>query len=121
MKNVKGGMEMVNLSLLLGLFVLVLVLVSLFSPKNKMTSTKKKLYILSLILTVIFAFIPTSGYLVDSNGYQSFGFPAESFVYRGGWVFTFSSFGLLLNFFLFYWFFKLLLYLWRVLMVRVRM
>ena len=114
-----GGIEMVNLSLLLGLFVLVLV--SLFSPKNKMTSTKKKLYILSLILTVIFAFIPTSGYPVDSNGYQSFGFPAESFVYRGGWVFTFSSFGLLLNFFLFYWFLKLLLYIWRVLTIRVKM
>jgi len=110
---------MVNLLLLLVLFVLVLV--SLLSPKNKMTSTKKKLYILSLILTVIFAFISTSGYQVDSNGYQSFGFPAESFVYRGGWVFTFSSFGLLLNFFLFYWFFKLLLYLWRVLTVRVKM
>ncbi len=108
-----------NLLLLFGLIVLVLV--SLLSPKNKMTSTKKKLYILSLISTVIFAFIPAVGYQVDNNGYHHFGFPAESFVNRGGWVFTFSSFGLLLNFFLFYWFFKLLIYLWRVLMVRVKM
>ncbi|WP_369435990.1 hypothetical protein [Lysinibacillus fusiformis] len=112
---------MVNLLLLFGLIVLVLVLVSLLSPKNKITSTKKKLYILSLISTVIFALIPTIGYQVDSNGYHYFGFPAEGFVYRGGLVFSFSSLGLLFNFFLFYWFFKLLLYLWRVLTVRVKM
>lgn len=106
-----------------GLIVLVFVFVltRLLSPKNKMNSTKKNLYLLSLISTVIFAFIPTGGYQVDSNGYLYFGFPAESFVYRGGLVFTFSSLGLLFNFFLFYWFFKLLLYLWRVLKVRVKM
>ena len=109
---------MVNLLLLFGLIVLVLV--SLLSPKNKMNSTKKKLYLLSLISTVIFALIPTIGYQVDGNGNHFFGFPAEGFVYRGGWVFTFSSLGLLFNFFLFYWFFKLLLYLWRVLAVRVK-
>ena len=73
----------------------------LVKPKNKMTSTKKKLYLLSLISTVIFALIPTIGYQVDSNGYHYFGFPAEGFVYRGGWVFTFSSLGLIFNFFLF--------------------
>ena len=101
--------------------VFVFVLASLLSPKNKMNSTKKKLYLLSLISTVIFAFIPTGGYQVDSNGYLYFGFPAESFVYRGGLVFTFSSLGLLFNFFLLYWFFKQLLYLWRVLKVRVKM
>jgi len=113
----------VSIFLFLGVIVLVLVIVlaSLLSQKNKMNSTKKKLYLLSLISTVIFAFIPTGGYQVDSNGYLYFGFPAESFVYRGGLVCTFSSFGLLFNFFLFYWFFKLLLYLWRVLKVRVKM
>lgn len=109
---------MVNLLLLFGLIVLVLV--SSFSPKNKMSSSKKKLYLLSLISTVVFALIPTIGYQVDSNGYHYFGFPAEGFVYRGGWVFTFSSLGLFFNFFLFYWFFKLLLYLWRVLKVPVK-
>ena len=109
---------MENLLLLFGLIVLVLV--SLLNRKNKMTSTKKKLYLLSLISTVIFALIPTIGYQVDSNGYHYFGFPAEGFVYRGGWVFTFSSLGLIFNFFLFYWFFKLLLYLWRALTMPVK-
>ena len=109
---------MVNLLLLSGLIVLVVV--SLLSPKNKMTSTKKKLYLLSLISTVIFALIPTIGYKVDSNGYHYFGFPAEGFVYGGGWVSTLSYLRLLFNFFFFYWFFKLLLYLWRVLTVPVK-
>jgi hypothetical protein len=108
---------MENLLLLFGLIVLVLV--SLLSPKNKMTSTKKKLYLLSLISTVVFALIPTIGYQVDSNGYHYFGFPAEGFVYRGG-VFTFSSLGLFFNFFLFYCFFKLLLKLWKALTVAVK-
>ncbi|WP_291759570.1 hypothetical protein [Lysinibacillus sp. UBA5990] len=112
-----------NIFPFLGLIVLILVfgLAGLLSPQNKMNSSKKKVYLLSLISTVIFAFIPTGGYQVDSNGYLYFGFPAESFVYRGGLVFTFSSLGLLFNFFLFYWFFKLLLYLWRVLKVQVKM
>jgi hypothetical protein len=109
---------MENLLLLFGLIVLVLV--SLLSPKNKMTSTKKKLYLLSLISTVVFALIPTIGYQVDSNGYHYFGFPAEGFVYRGGGVFIFSSLGLFFNFFLFYCFFKLLLKLWKALTVAVK-
>ncbi|KAA0542762.1 hypothetical protein FZW96_21145 [Bacillus sp. BGMRC 2118] len=95
-------------------------LVTLLSPKIKMPSTKKKLYLLSLISTIIFALIPTIGYQVDSHGYHYFGFPAEGFVYRGGLVFTFSSLGLFFDFFLFYWFYKLLLYLLRALTILVR-
>ncbi|CAM4020937.1 hypothetical protein [Lederbergia lenta] len=91
---------MMNLLLLFGLTVFLLV--SLLSPKNKMASTKKMLYLFSLISTVVSAFIPNIGYQIDNNGYHYFGFPAEGFVYRGGWVFTISSLGLLFNFFLFY-------------------
>ncbi|MED3554301.1 hypothetical protein [Cytobacillus praedii] len=109
---------MVNLLLLFGLIILVLV--SLLSAKNKMIPIKKMLYLSSLISTVILALISTIGYQVDSNGYQYFGFPAEDFVYRGGGVFTFSSLGLFFNFFLSYCFFKLLLKLWKALTVVVK-
>jgi hypothetical protein len=89
----------VNLLPLFGLIVLVLA--SLLSPKNKMNSAKKKLFLLSFISTIIFAFLPTVGYQVDSDGNNRFGFPAEGVVYRGGSAFTYSSLGLLFNFFCF--------------------
>ncbi|WP_316572712.1 hypothetical protein [Neobacillus sp. YIM B06451] len=110
--------EMPNVLLLFGLIVLVLF--SLLSPKNKMTSTKKNLYLLSLISTIFFALIPEIGYQVRGNGVIYFGFPAEAFEYRGVGVSTFRLLGLIFNFLLFYWFFKLLLKLWKALTLAVK-
>ncbi|WP_316568751.1 hypothetical protein [Neobacillus sp. YIM B06451] len=113
-----GVIEMLNLLLLIGLIVLVFF--SLLSPKNKMTSTKKNLYLFSLFSTIIFALLPKIGYHVHSNGIIYFGFPAEAFEYHGVGVSTFKPLGLIFNFFLFYWFFKLLLKLWQALTLSVK-
>jgi hypothetical protein len=104
--------EVVNF--LIGLGFNGLLIFVLLSLNNKMNSHKKRLSLLSLISTIIFAIIPTIGFKVDNDlGYYYFGFPAEGLVYRGGWVLTFSSLGLIFNFFFFYCVFKLILKLWK--------
>ncbi|TDL60087.1 hypothetical protein E2R56_31445 [Rhodococcus qingshengii] len=102
------------INLLLGLVVNGLVIAVLLNI-NKMNSQKIKLSILSLISTIIIAIIPILGYRVDNDfGHYYFGFPADALVYRGGWLFTFASFGLIFNFFFFYWIFKLILKIWKL-------
>ncbi|MGF9967113.1 hypothetical protein [Bacillus rhizoplanae] len=96
--------------ILLFLGIVFLITYSLLSYKTKMDSTKKKLYFTSLIFTIVFAFIPTTG---PNNGtFLYFGIPAENFFYPGGWVLRFNPLGFVFNFFVFYWFFKLALKIW---------
>jgi hypothetical protein len=88
---------------------------ALLSFKGKIIGIKKLISILSLFSTIIFAIIPTIGYRIEKDsGAYYFGFPADAFVYRGGGQLTFASFGLLFNFFFFYWIFKLILKIWKV-------
>lgn len=87
-----------------------LVITIFLNCKDKMGSRKKRLCFVSLLALVLFSTIPIIGYRVDSNlGYVYIGFPIEMFVYRGDGLITFTSFGLIMNFFFFYWCFKLIL------------
>jgi len=101
----------VLLSLLLGLFFNVILIVVLLNIK-KMNKLKVKVTILSSIATIIVAMIPGIGYRVENNNYI-FGFPADALYYEGDWLFSFASFGLVFNFFFFYWTFKLINKAWR--------
>jgi hypothetical protein len=99
---------MVEILLFLG--IVFLIIYSLLSKKTKMDSTKKKLYFISLIFAIIFAFIPTIG--INNGRFLHFGIPAENFAYRGGWIFSFNPLGFLFNFFVFYWLLKLIKKMW---------
>ncbi|MFD0770080.1 hypothetical protein ACFQZ1_14970 [Bacillus sp. CGMCC 1.60114] len=94
------------------LFVLVIVFSITFHllSHRKMDPTKKKLYFISLIFAIVFAFIPTTGQ--NDGDFLHFGIPAEDFIYFGGWEFWFNPLGFFFNFFVFYWFFKLTLKVW---------
>ncbi|TRZ39469.1 hypothetical protein CEQ21_00380 [Niallia circulans] len=100
------------LSLILGLFFNVILIVVLLNIK-KMNIQKVKFAILSSIATVIVAIIPIIGYRVDNNNVFTLGFPADAFYYEGDWMFSIASFGLVFNFFFFYWIFKLINKAWR--------
>ncbi|MED4036035.1 hypothetical protein [Niallia taxi] len=99
------------LSLLMGLFFNVILIIVLLNIK-KMNKLKVKITILSSIATIIIAIIPGIGYRVDNNNYI-FGYPADAFYYEGDWLFSLGSFGLAFNFFFFYWTFKLINKAWR--------
>lgn len=71
-----------------------------------MDLNKKKLYVISLIFAIICSFIPTTG--ENKSDFLYFGVPAETFVYYGGWEFSFHPLGFFPNFILFYWILKLL-------------
>ncbi|MBV7505013.1 hypothetical protein KW850_07050 [Bacillus sp. sid0103] len=91
-----------------------LIILALLSLNGKINPHKKRLSILSLISTFIFTFIPTIVNRVDKDLWEfNLCFPAEGFVYRGGWDLTFVSFGFIFNFFFFYWVLKLILKLWK--------
>lgn len=77
---------------------------------RRMDSTKKKLYLLSLVVAIICAFIPTTG--ENNRDFLYFGIPAENFIYYGGWEVSFNPLGFFFNFILFYWVLKLLLKVW---------
>ncbi|PFK33257.1 hypothetical protein COI93_18500 [Bacillus cereus] len=84
---------------------------------RKMDSTKKKLYFVSLIFATVFAFIPTTG--LSDGEFLYFGIPAENFTYFGRGMLGFNPLGFFFNFFVFYWFLKLTLKIWRVLSKKV--
>ncbi|BCB39679.1 hypothetical protein BCJMU51_4595 [Bacillus cereus] len=71
-----------------------------------MDLNKKKLYVISLIFAIICSFIPTTG--ENKSDFLYFGIPVETFVYYGGWEFSFHPLGFFFNFILFYWMLKLL-------------
>ena len=90
-----------------------LIILVLLSLNGKINRYKAWLSILSLITTIFVIFIPTIGFRVDKGlGIYYFGFPAEGFIYHGGWNLTFSSLGFIFNFFFFYWLYKLVQKLW---------
>ncbi|MBG9581535.1 hypothetical protein ABE42_20555 [Bacillus thuringiensis] len=74
---------------------------------RRMDGMKKRLYFVSLTLASIGSFIPISG--ENELDFLYFGIPAETFVYYGGWEFSFHPLGFFFNFILFYWMLKLLL------------
>ncbi|BCC08133.1 MULTISPECIES: hypothetical protein [Bacillus cereus group] len=74
---------------------------------RRMGANKKKLYVVSLVLAIVCSAIPTTG--ENNSDFLYFGVPAETFVYYGGWEFSFHLLGFFLNFILFYWILKLLL------------
>ncbi|CAG9613520.1 hypothetical protein BACCIP111899_02735 [Bacillus rhizoplanae] len=85
----------------------------LLKDKKRMGSTKNKLYFLSLIFAIVFAFIPTTGPDNGSGGsFLYFGIPAQNFSYFGKGMLGFNPLGFVFNFFVFYWFFKLILKVW---------
>jgi len=97
----------------------VLVIAIFLNRKNKMDSKKVVLCLLSLLTIILISLTPNIGYRIDSNfGYVYVGFPAEMLVYRGDWVLTFTSFGLIFNFFFFYWSYKLILKISKVFIVK---
>ncbi|MEK3889852.1 hypothetical protein [Bacillus sp. FSL K6-3431] len=67
----------------------------------KLLTSKRSLYFLSLIATIILSFIPGIGIRIEEP-YRHFGFPAQWLGYYGGGQFSFELLGLLLNFFVFY-------------------
>ena len=75
------------------LFFIVMVFLIIFHvvSHRRMDSTKKKLYYMSLIFAVVFAFIPTKG--ERNDGFLHFGIPAENFTYYGRWEFWFNPLG----------------------------
>ncbi|WHY69470.1 hypothetical protein [Neobacillus sp. SuZ13] len=98
------------ISFLFGIAMNALIIMALLSLNGKINRQKKWLSILSLISTIIFSFIPTTGTRVDKDLWEyHLGFPAEGFIYRGGWDINFSSLGFIYNFFFFYWVFKFIL------------
>ena len=97
----KGGVH-----LIIGLLINSL-LIYTFLHINKFNLEKVKLTIISTIATIITAVIPALGY-EQRMGVHYFGFPADILAYSGDMLFSFVSFGLLFNFFFFYWLFKLI-------------
>ncbi|OOZ89946.1 hypothetical protein [Bacillus cereus] len=67
---------------------------------RRMGANKKKLYVVSLVLAIVCSAIPTTG--ENNSDFLYFGVPAETFVYYGGWEFSFHLLGFLFNFILFY-------------------
>ena len=103
------------MAFLIALAFNVLIIAIFLNSKDKMDTRKKGLCLLSLLAMILTSTIPTIGYRVDSNfGYVYLGFPAEMLVYRGDWVLTFASLGLIFNFFFYYWCFKLILKILKV-------
>lgn len=97
----KGGVY-----LIIGLLVNSL-LIYTFLHINKFNPKKVKLTIISTIATIITAVIPALGYEQRMGSYY-FGYPADILAYHGDMLVSFVSFGLLFNFFFFYWLFKLI-------------
>ncbi len=96
------------IDMVVGLLINMLAIVA-FLNINKFTAQKAKLTLVSLISTIIVAVVPGIGYRFDKSlGYYSFGFPADVLVYHGEMLYSVISFGLLANFFFFYWMFKLI-------------
>ncbi|WP_416825334.1 hypothetical protein [Ectobacillus polymachus] len=82
----------------------------LLRDKKRMDSAKRKLCFISLIFAIVFVFIPTTGLNNGNNGeFLYLGIPAENFFYAGGWMLRFNPLGFIFNFFVFYWFFKIIL------------
>ncbi|MBU8769435.1 hypothetical protein [Cytobacillus oceanisediminis] len=108
-----------TLPLLMGFLLNGLIIAVLLNIK-KMNSQKVKLSILSLTSIIIIAIIPDLGYRLDNDyGYYYFGFPADALVYRGVSLITLESFGLVFNFFFFYWIFNPIHKFW-ILMIPVK-
>lgn len=105
------GGTVVNVTLFL--FIIVFTAISLLRSK-KMKPEKRNLYLLSLASTVFVATIPKVGYKVDEYGYYNFGMFTDFMTYRGEWMLSLNLVGLLVNFFLFYWIFKVMLWMWRM-------
>ena len=94
--------------LIIGLLINSLAIYAFLSIK-KFNAQKIKLSILSAITTIIVAIVPGLGYQIDKSlGDYYFGYPADVIVYHGKMTFSLGSFGLLFNFFLIYWIYKLL-------------
>ncbi|MEI2318474.1 hypothetical protein [Bacillus paramobilis] len=74
---------------------------------RRMNAIKKRLYFVSVTLASVGAFIPISG--ENEPDFLYFGIPAETFVYYGGWEFSFNPLGFFVNFILFYLVLKLIL------------
>ena len=72
-----------------------------------MLNSKNKLYLLSILATIVTSFIPGIGIRIDGT-YRYFGFPAQWFGYFGGGQFSFEILGLLFNLVVFYFLFSLL-------------
>ncbi|MDF2086458.1 hypothetical protein P2R40_24050 [Bacillus pseudomycoides] len=85
----------------------------LLRDKKRMDSTKNKLYFISLIFAIVFALIPTTG--LNNGEFLSLGIPAENSLYNDGEIGRFNLLGFIINFFVFYWVFKLILKVWRFL------
>lgn len=64
-----------------------------------MDLNKKKLYVISLIFAIICSFIPTTG--ENKSDFLYFGIPVETFVYYGGWEFSFHPLGFSLTLYCF--------------------
>ena len=97
------------ISLIFGLLINGFVIIA-FLTINKFNAQKVTLSTLSLLSTIIVAVVPSIGYRFDKSfGAYYFGFPADTLVCHGGWHFSLVSFGLLFNFFFFYWMFKLII------------
>ncbi|KFN02044.1 hypothetical protein DJ93_445 [Bacillus clarus] len=61
--------------------IVVLIMYSLLKDKKRMDLTKRKLYVTSLIFTIVFSFIPTTG--LNGEEFLYFGIPAQNFSYDG--------------------------------------
>lgn len=105
------GGSIVNVALLL--FIIVFTTISLLRSK-KMKPEKRTLCLVSLASTVLVVIIPDVGYKVDEYGYYNFGMFTDFMTYRGDWMLSLNLVGLLVNFYLFYWIYKALLWMWKM-------
>ncbi|RAS90856.1 hypothetical protein A3863_07695 (plasmid) [Priestia endophytica] len=74
-------------------------------------NSKKTVYYLSFIATIIFSFTPKIGIRVANEVFQTyyFGFPTQWLGYHEGGQFSFQVFNLLFNFFVFYFLFRIVM------------
>lgn len=79
---------------------------------KKLLNRKKVVFILSLMTTVIFSFIPGIGIRVEGD-HRFYGFPAQWLEYYWEEHFSFEPLGLLFNLVFFYFVFVLLSKLWK--------
>lgn len=77
----------------------------------------KKLYTISLILTVLLTLIPINGNPSGPLTYYYFGFPVQILDYHGGLNISFNPIGYLFNFYVFYWLFRFLVWVIKDLLI----
>ncbi|QWI17615.1 hypothetical protein EXW48_17300 [Bacillus wiedmannii] len=98
------------IEILFFIVVIFSVIYFLLKDRRKISSQKYKLYFISLIFAIVFALLPTTA--LYNDGIIYLGIPVENFLYLNGDIVKFNPLGFILNFFIFYWFLRLVVKIW---------